>query len=395
MKKWIAAACAVGVTFVAVGSAGASATGVGTTTPAGTVRGWATQYMDGGGQVSEAKALADAANFDAISAHENAYRPWVGEMRAANPNLQLFVYMNGTFTYRGDLPEAVYSHDASGRRIRAKGWSWTYLLNPASAAAVAYDQQRAKDLVAYSGYDGLFLDVLGPAPLDANYVTSLPVNPATRQVWTKTAWLATTTSLANQVRSSLGAPVVGNGLVMGASYFNADTPTSQLLSSGMEGGMPEAWMRSAWQGGDTWRSEAAWKNDVDMLADAGNRGESVLTITKVWSYATQAQKDQWYSFALASFLLGNDGHSYFGFSGTAPGGTTVDHAQSHISLGDPLAGYTYTGGVYQRDFTAGKVLVNPTKTAVTVTLGGVYFDEHGQVVTSLTVLPHTGRILHI
>jgi len=395
MKKWIAAACAVAVMCIATGSAGASASGVGSTTPAGTIRGWATEYMDGGAQVSEAKALSDATNFDAISAHEKAYRPWVAEMHAKNPNLQLFVYMNGTFTYRADLPEAVYSHDASGNRIRAKGWSWTYLLNPASAAAVAYDQQRAKDLVSYSGYDGLFLDVLGPAPLDPNYVTSLPINPATGQVWTKAAWVASTTGLANQVRSFIGAPMVGNGLVMGSSYFATDTPTSQLLSSGMEGGMPEAWMRGAYQGADVWRGETGWKADVDMLVDAGNRGESVLTITKVWASATQAQKDQIYTYSLASFLLGNDGHSYFGFSSEAPGGTTVDHTQSHVALGQPLAAYAKIGGVYQRAFSAGKVLVNPTKVTVSVSLGGVYFDDSGLPVTSVTLAPHTASILHV
>ena len=394
MKKWIAAAFAVAVVCVTAGSAGAANSGVGTTASAGNVRGWATQYMDGGAQVSEATALSDASRFDAISAHEKAFRPWVAEMRAANPNLQLFVYMNGTFTYRRDLPESLYAHDASGNRIRAKGWSWTYLLNPASPAAVSYDVQRAKDLIAYSGYDGLFLDVLGPAPVDPNYVTSLPIDAVTGQVWTKSDWLAATTALATQVRSSIGVPVVGNGLVMGSSYFNTDTPTSQLLSSGMEGGMPESWMRSAYQGADTWRSEAGWKSDVDMLADAGKRGESVLTITKVWASATQAQKDQWYTFSLASFLLGNDGHSYFGFSSAAPGGTTADHAQLGVSLGEPLADYSKTGGVYQRDFSAGKVLVNPGKLAVTVSLGGVYFVDSGLPITSVTMAPHTGRILH-
>jgi hypothetical protein len=395
MKKWIAAACAVGAIVIATGSASASGSGVGAAMGAGHVRPWATEYMDGGAQLSEAKALADAKNFDAISAHEKAYRPWVAEMKAANPNLQLFVYMNGTFTYQADLPESLYSHDAAGNRIRAQGWSWTYLLNPANPAAVSYDQQRAKSLLSYSGYDGLFLDVLGPAPLHPDYVTSLPVNSATGQVWTTPDWLAATRALASQVRTSIGKPMVGNGLVMGASYFASDTPTSQLFGSGMEGGMPEAWMRGAWQRADSWRNEATWKKDVDMLVDAGSRGNSVLTITKVWATATQAQKDQWYEFSLASFLLGNDGHSYFGFSSSAPGGTTADHPQVHTDLGSPLGAYAKVAGVYQREFSAGKVLVNPTTSTYTVSLGGLFFDENGQAVTSITLPAHTGRIVHI
>jgi hypothetical protein len=394
----------VAVALLAVGAGvyvgpatGSGNTGVATgPLAAGTVRPWAVQHMGGSTSLTLSQAVADAQHFDVITAHEGTYRPYVAAMKLTNPSVRLFVYMNGTATYVGSLSESAYAHDAAGNRIRINGWSQTYLLDPSSPAAIAYQVDRASRLVAYSGYDGLYLDVLGTAPLDASYVTSLPVNPATGQVWTRSAWLDATTALATKVTGGLGGkPVIGNGLTSGSRYYDPSAPTSTILSSGINGAVPEAWLRGAWTSAAFYPSEAAWKQGVDMLTDAGARGDSVMTITKVWSNGTDAQKAAWYHFALASFLLGNDGKSFFFFS-SKPGDSTVDRPESHINLGPALAAYAKIGGVYQRDFAGGKVLVNPTKSAVTVQVAGVYFDTDGSLITGSVTLPAFGaKILHV
>lgn len=58
-----------------------------------------------------------------------------------------------------------------------------------------------------------------------------------------------------------------------------------------------------------------------------------------------------------------------------------------------MGSYRRTGGVYERSFTNGEVLVNPTTSPVTISLGGRFLDEGGAVVTTVTLQPHTGRIL--
>jgi hypothetical protein len=77
----------------------------------------------------------------------------------------------------------------------------------------------------------------------------------------------------------------------------------------------------------------------------------------------------------------------------------LDHKPTFASpywraaIGTPTGTYTKTGGVYQRAFTAGKVLVNPTNFPVTVQLGGTYRTLDGVTVTALTMKPHTGEVL--
>src|SRR5262249_40412002 len=148
-------------------------------------------------------------------------------------------------------------------------------------------------------------------PLMKGYDTGLPVNPATNQVWTDTQWLAATSHLASVVKAALGsAPLAGNGIQNGTSYFRA---RSQLFT-GVDYGMAEIWMRTAGQSIGNWPTLTRWQANVDAIASAGANGQSILAITKCWTSGTTAQKDQWHRFALASFLLANDGHSRFYFS---------------------------------------------------------------------------------
>ena len=56
--------------------------------------------------------------------------------------------------------------------------------------------------------------------------------------------------------------------------------------------------------------------------------------------------------------------------------------------------YYRAGGVYQRDFERGKVLVNPTGQDVKVELQGTWHTDEGVPVDSPLLMPgHTGAIL--
>jgi hypothetical protein len=156
--------------------------------------------------------------------------------------------------------------------------------------------------------------------------------------------------------------------------------------------MAEGWLRGATDPITAYPSEAHWKQDVDALPDAGAQGKSFLGVTKVWTTGTQAQKRAWFVFALASFLLGNDGSSYMTFSYT-PGDLTVDRAWYHLVLGNPVGSYAKVNGVYQRDFAAGRVLVNPTPSTFTIALGGTYYTLSGVAVTSVKLGPDSASIL--
>ena len=130
-----------------------------------------------------------------------------------------------------------------------------------------------------------------------------------------------------------------------------------------------------------------------MLRDAGAQGKSVLVLTKLWVRATEAQTKRWHRFALASFLLGDDGRSYFFFTASRRRDPTRGHPSWNVDLGDPLSPYAAIGGVYQRVFEHGKVLVNPTNTKVPIDLGGLYVNVSGASIRRITLGPHGAAVL--
>jgi hypothetical protein len=311
-------------------------------------------------------------------------------MKTANPSLQLYVYAKGAFTYDANLPEVAYSHDATGKRIKSIDFG-TYLLNPLAPEALANQILRAGDLLRSSGYDGVFLDTLGPAAINPGFVTSLPVDPRTGQVWTASDWVKATAALAGGVQAALGVPVIGNGLRDGRNYF--DNSTNALITiGGLDGAMAEAWLRGATSPITTYPKETVWKQNVDAIIDAGTLGASFMAVTKLWTDGTQAQKDAWYEFAVASFMLANDGKGYLSFSYT-PGDATVDYPLAHLYFGPPAGPYAKVDGVYQRSFMRGRVLVNPTPSTFTIALGGTYHTLDGTPVTSVTLGPDSAELL--
>jgi len=377
--------------LLAVTLANAASAAIGPKANEGRVRPWSVQYMDGNVSKTQAQAVADAKNFDAIVALPNAYQPHVSAMHAANPNLQLYVYAKGMFTRDTTLHESAYSHDASGNRVLGIQFS-TWLLNPNSPEAVAAEAAAAKVNLTKSGYDGVFLDTLGVAALNVGqFVKTAPINPATGVVWTPADWMKASAGFGGQIASTLGKPVMANGLRDGKAYF---TPTlsNQLLTTGMTGGMAEAWIRGGENPITAYMKEAQWKQNVDALVDAGAKGSSFCGVTKVWTTGTQAQKDAWLNYTVASYLLGNDGHSYLAFTYNQ-GDATADYPLWHVDLGTAKGAYAKIGNVYQRSFSAGRVLVNPTTSTYTVQLGATYHTLAGAAVTSVTLGPNAASIL--
>jgi hypothetical protein len=355
---------------------------------------WAAEFMNTPTVITQAQAINQAGSFGIVVAAKATYRTNLAAMKAANPKLLVLVYLNGTFAQAGQAsfyPAAWYARDAAGNKIKSVQFG-NYLMDLSNPAWTQDVINRCKDFLAVSGYDGCFLDTLGSAPLEPSYVTGLAVDPATKKVWTKNQWLAMTTSIAAQTRAALAPkPVWGNGVGSGTKYFETNGQTSKILD-GLDGGMVELFIRNPTNPVTTYRNETQWKQDVDMLVDAAANGHKLMTITKVWTNATKAQADAWQRYALASFLLGyTPGMDWFSFR--------VDHKPTsagpylRAAIGSPTGPYAKVAGVYQRQFTGGKVLVNPTRSPVTVKLAGTYRTLDGAVVTALTMMPHTGEVL--
>jgi hypothetical protein len=364
-----------------------------TTGPAGRVRPWAAQWTDHENSLTEMQALADAKNFALVIAHPGPYTDYVVKMKTTNPWLVLAVYVNGTFTFRTDLPESAYSHDADGDRISPIPFPGTFLLDPSSPYVIDFKKTEATNLLRRSGYDGLLIDCTGLGPLNLSYVNALAINPATGEVWTPQDWLAAVGKLVNEIKTVvLPRPIYLNSLKDGPSYFSPTRPRSSTLTPGIIGSMAETWLREAKAPVASYPSESAWKQNVDMLVDAGSRGFGVLQETRVQVTGTTTQKDAWYKYTLASWLLGNDGRSFFHFS-YRHADATVPRKWHRLDLGAATGAYAKVGGVYERSFSGGLVLVNPTSSAAVVSLGATYTTLSGTPVTSVILAPKTAEIL--
>jgi hypothetical protein len=358
---------------------------------------WKAQNESGVGEVSAPDAVRDAEAFDVIVSLVGTYDRQIEAMKQANPDLVVLAHLVATIAWRtrapGYYPKSWYLRDAQGAYVRTRGiWGDQYVMNPTNPRWVQDRVEACKEAIETSGYDGCAPDVLGTSPLDPDYVTGVPIDPSTGKPWTAEDWLRATSVLAAKIKQAVDpAVVVGNGLMSGVQYFDPQAPTSQILGA-IDGGIAEAWLRPPWQPLTTYPPESVWKQNVDMLADAGT-GERMMVLTKAWADGAQEDKEAWRRFAEASFLLGATGTTcLFAFS-YGPGFDGPPGEPLAAELGSPLGAYEKIGGVYRRTFEHGRVLVNPTLGTYTVPLGGTYVLPDGTTASEVSLAPHDAVVV--
>lgn len=133
---------------------------------------------------SQADAVTIAENFDLVAAGAKQYTSaTLAAMRAANPNVRVLIYLNGSFDVHKaqTYPLSEYARDANGNYIKSKQFG-NWLMNISDPAWVSQVSGQCTLLLAQLPYDGCFVDMLGDADLGAGYLTSQPINPATGAV---------------------------------------------------------------------------------------------------------------------------------------------------------------------------------------------------------------------
>jgi hypothetical protein len=357
---------------------------------------WGPRWMAGTSTVTRAQAIADAEQFSLLVAHERTYDGHVAAMHDANPDVKVLTYVNAAYAESGkvaEYPESWFAHDAAGNRVKSVYFG-NYVMDVSNPLWWNSRADKCSALIADNGYDGCMLDLLGTGPLVPGQSTAIPVNPDTGLAWTYAQWMTETIKLANRVEARVpGAVIYGNGLGSGYRYYKTPGATS-VLFNGLDGMMAEVFVRSAKDRVTAYRNETMWKQDVDMLVNAANRGKTIFVTAKLWITTTTNQRNAWHQYALATFLLGASGDAYFTFlpnQNTA----TAGHAWWDLDIGTPTGTYTKTSsGIYQRDYTNGRVLANPTTTSRTITVGTGWRDIWGNTVNAtITLAPHTGKIL--
>lgn len=352
---------------------------------------WSYQAVAGHRRYSKAEALKQAQRFDFIAATKYAYRGVVPAMKAANPRLRLLAYVNGAYAQRSEgskYPSSWYLRTKSGAKVRSRAYG-NYLMNVGNPGWVQDVAARCRSVMRHSGYNGCFLDMMGTASTMSSYTTGTPVNPRTHRPYSDQAWLSLTSALSRRVQAMVGprTPLFVNGLGSGPRYFQRGAPSSQLLK-GIDGALAESWLHGGEQALSWYPSEREWKQNVDMLRDVAAHGKVAMVTVKTWGRGTQAQKDAWHKYSLASYLLAANGSAQYSFLRDKNADPTApDPKLLGLRIGVPSAAYVKAGSVYRRQYTSGMVFVNPTSRTQRVAVPAGYGAR------TLTMRPHSGEIL--
>lgn len=76
----------------------------------------------------------------------------------------------------------------------------------------------------------------------------------------------------------------------------------------------EIWLRGGSQARPEFPTEKEWLRSVNMLVDAGSKGQQVRAQTKLWTHGDGGSGFRLAPVLVASFLLGTDGSYYPNFS---------------------------------------------------------------------------------
>lgn len=317
-------------------------------------------------------------------------------LKAANPQLKVLVYkdMAAALSWAGSshVPAGVsmaeaeanpewFLRDTAGERIEWCDYAGDWQMDVGSrsyqdrwAANVAADM-RAND------WDGVFVD-------DTNASQSWHLCGRTIAKYpTDAAYAAATRSFlsnAGPALTSQGFLVIPNIYL---PYSSSALATWIDWISFTSGGMQEFW--SKWGTGDTGHFGGDdWMYRQQFLGATQQAGKIFLGLT----YAPFADVRSM-RYARSTFLLDWDG----GPSAVIfEAGSGIDPTAGDwmTDIGSPQGARYPVGAAWRRDYSGGTVLVNPSSTTVWVTLGSLYMDASGQIVSSLPLAPSTGAVLN-
>ena len=333
----------------------------------------------------------------------------VQRLHQLNPQIKALKYLNATVVGDNEpyyLEIKVHPDwfllNASGKRVNVYENPHRFPLDPGNSGWQDYIAKKAYERINSSNYDGIFLDVVLPyLKVGLGNFDSKPVNPRTGKEYTSEQWARDQDQKLEKIKKKIGNKLlISNGVGWGKSYYEYN---GEIFFDTVDGIMVEGFVRWGSTPLNVFRSEKDWKSDVDMLKEIDSKVKIVLVYTKFLDTlpGTPEQKEDYRLYSLTTFLLGKGVGQFYlvgeieanEFGTTRPRVSTVYQPSWGTEIGAPLGDYYKQGGVYQRDFTGGKVLVNPTYNTQTLNLPRPYKTLEGRVVSEVALAHHTGMIL--
>ena len=145
---------------------------------------------------------------------------------------------------------------------------------------------------------------------------------------------------------------------------------------------------------DGFITDGAWLTKIQFFQSLVNRGKGLVIVNQMaqsFASTTQAQK-QW---CIASYLLCKGNHTYMTITGYQEYGSLYTTSEYFAKVGSATNTMYQSQGVYMRDFSNGKAIVNPSSTqSYTVNLpANTYKDLYGNSKSSITLGAASGIVL--
>ena len=346
----------------------------------------------------------------------------VPQIHSLNPNVLCLLYRNvrtvwgpGSYEYVASEYNTFVNNgwilkDSSGNFVVSEEFTG-FAIDIGNLGYQSWLANWVSYYISSYGANGVYFDWLFTDTIIFHGASATSINPRTGKAWTNAEVETAIINLVDTVKNNIGLKlVVGNSAYDSYAFYNPERRQGILnlmANSKIDGVHSEAWL-SAWSQSN-WYSETEWLNAVNMAVEINNnflsKGNKIFVTTSenagLWIPPGQVvlpagvTDRQYYLYVYASMLLAA---SYSGNYMNLGYYTPQDYPQSlfAIDIGSPTGVYRMISGtyVYERDFSNGKVYVNPTSNSYQVVFSGSYLDSNGNSVSSpLTIQPHTGVIL--
>jgi hypothetical protein len=310
------------------------------------------------------------------------YGKMIAQLHAWNPKLKVLVYDLGPYTIKGTSDyntllaqhPSYFAHDKNGHLITVKAASGTAafpkntLMDQGNAGWQQFQAQRILKNIQAWGFDGAYVDSMGPGVFSGT-TTGVPVDPRTGKAYTDASWMQAGAAAMNAVKAAIGKSkyLMATGLVNGSEYTSF---THYLADSNVDGMQTDSWLRVANAPLNNWPSANSLAADLAMVQSLNAMGKGFFGWTKVWINASSAQQAAWNTYALAAYLLVDNGVSdYYLFNSPSNSDrTTIFFPNEREALGAATGAYTVSGGVYHRSFQYGSVTLNTNGQSASINL---------------------------
>jgi len=347
-------------------------------------------------------------------------------VHALNPDYKFLLYRNCRCIYDYWTDEWNYAQsqgwllkDSNGNYVTESNWGYSqnYMVDITNPAYQQWVAAKIKSwLDQYPVFDGVMADNSlqdGEAGFSGASKTR-PINPSTGTYFTDQQLLDGCAGILNAIIDAIGTSklLLPNGVWNGAIWWNTwpgGDNYRYILSKvpRLNGLFSEGTFMAP---NNQWYSESLWKNSVDFVAWVQDNFLSEHPERRFQGYCLTyalppgATIEQVIKYGYCSMLLATKYSSSqntigFGFTeSNIPNASLLQLLQKlrSVDMIKPLGDYYKIGStaVYARDFSGGKVLVNPTDVTYTITLNGSYATIDGTIISGpLIVYAHTGVIL--